>query len=545
MSKQSLASASILFTMVFLLIALHLEHAYGKTSPNNFPTINTYFQFRSEDSSENSNDRTTALFGLAVAAKYNFNTGTFGGELSVKYDGTLQEDEYILSLVEEARSQQKYKVNLGFTSNTGEVAFSSEFSLKDVYTRRDKYDAVMTADKYQTIAGTVVINKQPYPVFSGSVSNERSVVDRKLSQSSSQILSAMLAADWASGPLRLSITKARMESRSDYTPNPPTSSEQTSVNFSGWFPLGANWSLANNFRYTEDVRSAYYAGQEPSKSMNTFGQLTFSGENLTHGLSAKAELRAEQKAFATPESNSTSLSQLVALTYKIPSDILGNNTLSYSYTNSDYEYADRDTNVRQYSIGWRFAPFNNSNVSATYKGQSSTDSVAQSRNDERTNFDLRLSYQPGRFSMDSGYSYNLIEGSRGQESRTNEIYMQLGYKVFDPLSLSLRFNQWENRNIPANLFGTTNTSEKYEWQLSARWQPVSNITIDSGFRWQTQDNSASDRQHSESMQIKLNYAITDSIRLTVDFNSNEFARIGDPLSDSRNTVLQTMLTVEF
>jgi len=215
------------------------------------------------------------------------------------------------------------------------------------------------------------------------------------------------------------------------------------------------------------------------------------------------------------------------------------------FTNSDIENSGRSINVRQHAIGWRFAPFTSSNVTVNYKGRSTTDSLSASKSDERSNFDLRLSYQPGRFAIDSGYSFDLVEGTLGQESRTNSIYMQMGYKVSDPLSFSLRFNQWENRNVPASPFGTTNTSEKIEWMLGAHWQPVANVSLDGGFNWQTQDNSASSREHSKSIQFRLNYAITSNIKLTVDLNSNDFSRIGDPGQDRNNTVLQTMLTVEF
>lgn len=506
--------------------------------------LNTFFQFTSEDSTDDASDRTIALLGISISAKYGFNAEKLSGSLSIKYQGSLKEDETIRTGEEIARSQQKYTVNLGFTTTDGVLSLATEMKTKDTYSRRNRYDSILATDTFQSATGTAAVNKAPYPTFTASVKNVRTTRRRKVLLTSSQNLTAVVSSEWKSGPFKMNVARIRTESRTDLTGAQTMASEQTMVNFNSNFPLSTQWKLAQNFNYTEDVRSYGYQ-HSSQKSQSTLAQIMLNGSDIAPGLSAKAELKGNQRVDSTSSVQNSTFSQGVNLTYKVPGEIIGDDVLTFAFGNSDNENSGRNINIRKNTLGWRFAPFSKSTISVSYTDQVSTDNNTKTKNDERTIYDIRFSYNPGKFSLQGGYNFNLFEGGRDQESRTNALGVQMGYKVNDQLSLNLRLNQRENRNIPANPLSKTVTSEQTEWEIGTKWKPVETISIEGKYRWLTQDSTISDRSRTKSLQFRLNYSITRNIRLTVDFRSNDDSRFGDPLTGGENTVFQTMLQIDF
>lgn len=510
-----------------------------------FPDIATYFLFRSENFSEPSSDRTVAEFGITLNSRFGFETESLGGSFSVRYDGKLLENENINAGFSEVRSTQLYKVNMGAATKDGRLSFGTELSTNDTFFRRDRFDSLLATETYQNVSGTAAVNVQPYPVFTGTVSNARSV-SRKLNPiSSSQALSAVVSGNWQSGPLMMAISKSRLESKNDLFTIPTTITEQTLVNGSAVFPLGPQWTMANVFRYSEEDRSQYFIAGDSTKSMSSTAQTTFNGTELAPGLSARIELRGENRTFTVESANSASFAQSGTLTYKMPGEILGDDRWTLQFANTDTDSGGRNTNIRRHAVGWQFFPANGANVAATYSGQTSTDNDLNRKNDERTAFDLRFGFSPGKLNLNGAYTFNLVEGAAGQESRLNSLGLQASYQATDRLTLSTQINQWEDRNIPSSPLSRVNVSDKTAWSFGANYRPMPDFTVNTSYAIETQDNTAANKTDTRRIRFDLNYQITAKVKFTLFYDNTDYSRFGDPGAAFRNSVLQTIVSISF
>ncbi len=510
-----------------------------------FPEITTSFQFRSEDFTDPGSDRTTAVFALMLSSKMGFSTEALTGNFSVNYNGELLENELIGAGFAEVRSTQKYKINLGASTKDGRLSMGTELSTRDTYFRRDRFDSLLATETFQYVSGTITVSVPPYPVFTGAVSNERSV-SRKIDPiSSSQALSAVVAGTWNSGPLNLSVAKSRIESKNDFFGNPPTITEQTLVNGAAVLPLGGAWTMSNVLRYTEEERSLFFQSGASSKSITAVGQTTFSSGELAPGLSARVELRGENRTFTNETSNSSSFSQSANLTYKMPGEILGDDRWTLQFANTDTDSGGRSTNVQRHALGWQFFPASGASVAATYSGQTSTDNDLGRKNDERTAFDLRFGFAPGKLNLTGAYTFNLVEGAAGQESRLNTLGLSAGYQATDRLTLSTAINQYEDRNIPASPLGRVNVSDKTTWSFGANYRPLPELTMNASYSLDVQDNTAANKTDTRRLRFDMNYQITRQVKFTLFYDNTDYSRFGDPGAASRNSILQTQVTVTF
>lgn len=506
------------------------------------PKFNTYFQFRSEDSSDDAQDRATSTLAINFEASYSFAEPAFNGYFKVKYSGTLEEDEAIQSLTETARLDQKYKMNLGLSTKDNLLSMSSEFSTRDKFSRRNRFDSLLSTTTFQTLSGSVSIKKPPYPELTGSVSSQRNV-QKTGAFSSSVNQSAFLVAVWSVDPIKITVSKARTESRIDLAPTSVNSSEQTTVSATGFYSLGKGWRMIHNFNYSESLK--FLAGGTEDRNQVTGVQLRLSRSELLPGLSISADLRGQQAVFASSATGTKNFSQGINLVYNPPGELIGNDSLTFSFTNTDTESGGSPRNTREHAIGWRFIPVPGSNVTIVYRGKTSGDTEKRIRTNEETWWDLRFSYSKDRFGLNGRFVLNLNEGASGVESRTNSLTLNMSYKVSDPLKLSLSVNHNENRNIPANPLGLVNVSERLGLALGVNWKPVTNFSLDVQYKRDDLNNSTGSDSSKESISAKLRFQATQQIGFTLDFDSNDFESFGDFPTDRRNTIITTTVNFNF
>ena len=545
MSRTSRAAPALPFVLAVAIALVMLHSHLFAAELAGFPEISTDFTFRSEDYTNPDSDRTIAIFRVALSSALGFETPSLGGRLSIGYAGNLQDTETVLSALSEVRSNQSYKVNLGLATKDRKLTFGSELSTRDTYFRRDRFDSLLSTETYQNVSGTMTVAVPPYPTFTGAISNERSVSLKVNPISSSQTTSAAVTGTWGSGPLQMSISKSRLESRNDVFDRPATVTEQTLVNAAAAFPLGPQWTMTNVFVYTENDRNLLFLSGGSDKSMISTVQTSFTGTDLAPGLSTRIELRGESRTFTNETSNSASFLQSASLTYKMPGEILGDDRWTMQFTNADTDSGGRSINVRNHALSWQFFPAQGASVSAVYGGQVSTDNNLNRKNEERSNFDLRFGFVQSKLNIQGTYRFQLVEGSAGQQSRSNTAGLQATYQASDKLTLSTAINQAEDRNIPASPLGRVNVSDKTAWSFGAAYRPLPEMTINSSYSTDVQDNTAGNRTDSRRLRFDMNYDITRQIRLIFRYDNTDYTRFGDPGAGFSNSIVETQVFFSF
>jgi hypothetical protein len=508
------------------------------------PAISTNFQFTRQDSTDDESARTTAVLGLTLSHRFQFSQPGFAGEFTTKYQGNVLMEEFVRSDTAEARTDQRYQVDFAM-GTPGGMSLAAEFATRDRYFRRDRFDSILSKDTWQKFQSGFTITRQPYPSLSAQVSTERNVGIKGAPLTSSQLNNAAVSGAWDAGPVKLTLSRVRLESKSDPISGQPGSSiagDQTVVGSTGAYPLGGAWTLSHAFVYTEDVRSI--AGRT-DKSMATNAQLRLEGKDIAPGLSAAVVLGGQNNVLANIEANNRSFNQKVNLAFAPPGEIIGDDRLSFGLENSDVDSAGRSTNIRRYILSWSFAPAPGSNVLVSYNDQTNSDLDLRRLNERQSNYTVRYSYARDNYTMDGAYTFSVVEGRDGQESRTNNLNAQVRYKVSEPLELNGRIEQWENRNIPANPTFSVNSGRRFEWALGLNWRPSRELSMNAGYQRQTLDNSAGGDTEKRILRLGLRWRIAANMDFSLDYSTDDFSRIGELDGDKSNSTLQTTLNVTF